>query len=443
MLLSMCAAWHIKIIFCESVEMKILLSASACSNEWGSEPGVAWRWAQVLGREHEVIVLTHQYFERHLSRARIEDGTNITFKYLSVPTFGLNESFYLNSRIYYVLWQLRCFLFCLSTGLHRDVDLIHHVTLGTFRFPAFLGLLGKPFVMGPLGGGERAPMRLARDLPWRDSVFEWVRLFGVLMSKVDPGVWINCLTADLILCKTEESKTALPSRFWGKCRVRQEIGVQLPIASKRVDALRSEVSGNDDAERRPLKALFAGRLIGWKGVHLAIGAIASARAQGADVTLTIAGKGSLRDWLEDLARREGVAEHVDFVGHLERDELTALYESHDVFVFPSLHDSSGNVVLESMRAALPIVCLDLGGPRYFVTEETGCVIETSNMSSAEISRAIGEVLVRMDRDRAWLNDKSARAGQKCPEFAWDAQVARAYGDITACVKPLEAARLAD
>src|SRR5262249_17128782 len=48
-------------------------------------------------------------------------------------------------------------------------------------------------------------------------------------------------------------------------------------------------------------------------------------------------------------------------------ELFELYDTHSLLLFPSLHDSGGFVVLEALSHGLPVVCLDLGGPREIVT----------------------------------------------------------------------------
>ncbi len=403
--------------------MKILLSASACSSEWGSEPGVGWRWAETLARDHEVVVLTHKFFEAHLRTAPKNPSSNLSYRYISVPTFGLSERVYLNSRLYYVFWQFYCLLYCLRTGLHKDVDLIHHLTLGTFRFPSFLGLLGKPFFMGPLGGGERAPTRLGRSAPLRNRLIERVRICGILFSKFDPGVWLNCLSSTLIFCKTEESRTALPSIFWKKCRIRQEIGIQMPAQPDSPSPRRNEDSS------RPLRALYAGKLIGLKGVHFAIEAVAEARRRGSDVTLTIAGEGPLQAWLVELARKAGVADSVEFLGHLDRASLLTAYADADVFVFPSLHDSSGNVVLEAMGAGLPVICLDLGGPKSFVSETTGFIVGASSMTVAQIPPAIANRLIELASDRPLLQRLSAAAVQRRTDFLWEKQVSRVYDDI--------------
>jgi glycosyltransferase involved in cell wall biosynthesis len=384
--------------------MKILLSAFSCSPKWGSESGVGWHWANELAREHQVFAITHQFFEAHLSEASSGRSDNLIYVYLPAPTFGMNEVRYLNSRLYYCFWQLYCLFFCLRSGIHRDVDFIHHLTWGTFRFPSFLGLLGKPFFIGPVGGGERAPARLFRSLPFWQRFHEFVRLGGILLSKVDPSVWLIGATATIILCRTEESKTALPSIFWKKCRIRQEIGVYPPP-----DNL-SQAPRLRDPGDTSLRAFYAGRLIGWKGVHLAIKGVADARRRGVDVTLTIAGEGPLRTWLQGLAHQSGVAEVVHFLGKLDRDVLQTMYSTMDVFLFPSLHDSGGSVVLEAMSAGLPLICLDLGGPPNFVSDEVGYAIQASSMNEVDVPEAIGKTLDELARNRPLLQMLSGEVG---------------------------------
>jgi glycosyltransferase involved in cell wall biosynthesis len=289
-------------------------------------------------------------------------------------------------------------------------------------------LLGKPFYIGPVGGGERAPTRLFRSLPFGQRFREFVRLGGIMLSKVDPSVWLIGATATIILCRTEESKTALPSIFWKKCRIRQEIG-----AYSAPDSL-SHAPRAEDPAGTSLRAFYAGRLIGWKGVHLAIKGVADARRRGADVTLTIAGEGPLRAWLQGVADQSGIADAVHFLGKLDRDVLQTMYLKMDVFLFPSLHDSGGSVVLEAMSAGLPLICLDLGGPPNFVNDEVGYTIQASAMNELDLVEAIGETLDELARNRPLLHMLSDGARRRYREFAWNRQVKLAYGDILESLK---------
>ena len=69
-----------------------------------------------------------------------------------------------------------------------------------------------------------------------------------------------------------------------------------------------------------------------------------------------------------LCQRLDLTHAVDWHGWMEQAKLGAIYAKHHAFLFPSLHDSSGNVVLEAMSHGLPVVCFDLGGPGVLVTD---------------------------------------------------------------------------
>ena len=61
-------------------------------------------------------------------------------------------------------------------------------------------------------------------------------------------------------------------------------------------------------------------------------------------------------------------------GVLHGEALARAYAQMDLFVFPSLTDTYGNVVLEAMSAGVPAIVTDKGGPQFIVQPgETGYV----------------------------------------------------------------------
>jgi glycosyltransferase involved in cell wall biosynthesis len=56
-------------------------------------------------------------------------------------------------------------------------------------------------------------------------------------------------------------------------------------------------------------------------------------------------------------------------------ELTELYYSHDLLLFPPPYDSGGFLVLEAVFHSMPVVCLDLGDPEEIATSRPGLIIE--------------------------------------------------------------------
>lgn len=123
-----------------------------------------------------------------------------------------------------------------------------------------------------------------------------------------------------------------------------------------------DLIGAPPAARGPAPVLLAmGRLHRNKAFDIAIRALPRiARAE-----LWLAGEGPEQAALADLARSEGVAERVRFLGW--RGDQAALLAACDVFLCPSRHEPLGNVVLEAFSAARPVVAAAADGPRELVT----------------------------------------------------------------------------
>lgn len=91
--------------------------------------------------------------------------------------------------------------------------------------------------------------------------------------------------------------------------------------------------------------------------------------------LVIVGNGDLEKYKDDLK-----GYNVVFLGHKQKEELSTIYASSDIFVFPSTTDTLGQVVLEAMASATPVIVTDEGGPCGIVNgsdENVGFVIPSS------------------------------------------------------------------
>ena len=398
---------------------RILLSAYACSSLWGSEPGVGWQWLLQLARSHEVVLVTHAFFREHLEDALAQAGVVAEVHYFQAPAFGLHPHRQLNSRIYYTWWQWRVRTLVRQLLAQRSFDLIHHLTWGTLRFPCLLGGLGVPLVMGPLGGGEAAPLCLFNGLPLKVQAFDYLRSISLLWVRLDPLATWGPRRAALVLCKSGESLRALPLSVQARAVVVPEIGSpEVDISQRRSAAVAPQA--------RRFRLLFAGRLLGWKGVALALAATARLVRSGLDVQLDIAGAGPLQAHLAQEITRHALQDRVRLLGAIPRAELMALYAAADLFVFPSLHDSSGNVVLEALSRGLPVVCLDLGGPATYVNASCGVVIATRGLSREALEGKLAEVLAALVTDPTRLASLSQHAAEHARRQSWEATVARAY-----------------
>ncbi len=380
--------------------MNILLSAFACRPNYGSEPGVGWNFAVELAKTHQVYVATRdsnrQPIEHYKSQENLPE--NITFLYYGLPTwigFRDTESFLIH--IYYFLWQIGLYFKAKKWIAAYNIDLIHHITYGVFRIPSFLAFLGKPFIFGPLGGGESYPLRLAKKLPRRHVLVDLLRNVINQVSVLNPLLLLSYRHSTLIVCKTNETLMKIPSRFHDRCIVSMEIGLgSIP-----------EVPDTPPADG--FKLLFVGRLIYWKGPHLVLKAFAPLVKQHPDCHLTMVGSGSDKAWLSAIAQELGIYAEINWIERVDQQQLFTMYPNYDFMLFPSLRDSSGNVVMEALAHRLPVLCLDLGGPCQIADPSCGVIIDTEHKNEEEVVRDITRALSELYEDRNLLLQKRSEA----------------------------------
>lgn len=373
--------------------MRILLSAFSFAPHQGSEPGVGWRWAQELAREHDVVVVTDTTRQALVEpELALHPQPRLQVVYFRPPWLRrvpLNSS---TAQVLYLLWQFALLGCARRLHAQQPFDLALHLTYGVFRHPSFLGALGVPFVFGPVGGGEDVPLRLKRSIHGSEKVKELLRSLANQVARVDPLLWWAYARADLILVKTAQTRDKLPWPVRQRAVVFPEIGVDAP----------PPLPATVRAAGAPLRLLFAGRLVGWKGAHLALMALALARARGVDATLDLVGRGPFEPQLRALSDKLALGAAVRFHAHMPQAELFNLYRQAHGFLFPSLHDSSGNVVLEAQAFGCPVICLDCGGPATLVNAQTAIVIATAGAGEAEVATRLADAV------QCWADDEPRR-----------------------------------
>ncbi len=130
-----------------------------------------------------------------------------------------------------------------------------------------------------------------------------------------------------------------------------------------------------------VKALYCGRVSVEKNLPLLTRlwprVRAEARREGIDAELVVVGDGPYRKQMEQELRGKGAA----FLGFRHGKELSAIYASSDLFLFPSTTDTLGQVVMESQASGLPVIVTDQGGPKEVVDHDlTGFVLPADDTS---------------------------------------------------------------
>ena len=107
--------------------------------------------------------------------------------------------------------------------------------------------------------------------------------------------------------------------------------------------------------------LFVGRLTKEKNVDFLIRAFALVQQQHPQTVLVIVAQGPEEEHLRHLIKELGLVERVFFTGRLGGQELVNCYHGADLFVFSSVTETQGLVVVEAMAAGLPTVAVDAYG----------------------------------------------------------------------------------
>jgi glycosyltransferase involved in cell wall biosynthesis len=367
-------------------------------------------------RWHEVYVLTRPVGRRAIE-ATWQARQRRLFRpvYVSVP--GWPRAWARRRRfvqLHYLLWQL-CAL-PVAAALHRRVrfEVVHHVTINTIDVPGFLWLLGAPFVWGPVGGGQVPPAALHGYFGprWPLELLRAARKWLVERSPLTGHV---ASRAALVLAANSDTEARL--RRAGAANLDRELdaGITSGAAGTRhADGAPLDAVGSP----RQLTVLWAGELVHRKAPAQALEAIAALRELGVPARLLVAGDGPLAGKLRAQSCRLGIADAVELLGRLDYGAMGEFYRLGDVFLFTSLRDTSGYVVLEAMAAGLPVVCLDHQGAAEMVPSDVGVKVPVGPPD--QVVRGLAAALAQL----AVARDQRIEIGQMARQHvigqhAWD------------------------
>ncbi len=252
------------------------------------------------------------------------------------------------------------------------------------RFRPDVVHVAEPMLLGAaaITWGER--LRVPVVSSYHTNLAAYCRYFG--LGALAPLLWAyrrflhnQCLTT---LCPSPS--TARELRRQGFTRVGlwpRGVDATLFSPERRSRGWRADIAGDPD---RPI-ALYVGRLSHEK--NLCTLAQAWRERSRKDAHLVLVGDGPARVDLERLL----AGQPVTFTGYLRGEELARAYASADLFAFPSLTETFGQVVQEAMASGLPVLGFDADGVRDLVRPaETGFLAPLGD--EAAFTRLLNELL---------------------------------------------------
>ncbi len=393
--------------------MRILVSAYACHPSPDPEafPGEAilgWNLVRELARTHRLDVLTRTYNRPAIEAARAADPSfTARFHYIdySKRLRRMTKDGYLGIRIYYWLWQRKAYRAAKALARTEAFDAAHQITFSNDWMPSYIGArLGLPFIWGPIGGGQKVPgplMEVLSPLERRKERTRW-RLQGVW--RATPARRRCGRNARAILVCNGETK-ALLGRWESKIRDFSVNGI--------APADLAPASGGRPRGER-FDVLYAGRLDAIKGLPLALRAFRLFSEARPEARFEIVGEGPEDGALKSLAAELRLGERVAFTPWLSRTDLLARMGRSDVFLFPSLRDGGGAVVIEAMAAGVPVLCLDVGGPGFHVRPEWGIKVAPGDPET--VVEGLAAALEDLAADDARRRAMGEAARRRAEEF---------------------------
>ena len=266
--------------------------------------------------------------------------------------------------------------------LAEPADAPETLRLPGFRIPGYPQLqAGWPAARALLAHWQRARpdlVHIVTEGPLGHSALRAARRLGIPASTsfhthfqnysrhYDLGWLAAPITAYLRRFHNQGVQTLVPTEE-GASQLRALGFLRLNVLARGVDTALFSPRRRDPGVRqrwgvtpRALAGLYVGRLAAEKNLELLVAAFEAIRRRRPDARLILVGDGPMTPRLR--ARHPGFV----YCGMRQGEDLAAHYASADLFLFPSLTETFGNVVLEAMASGLAMVAFDYAAARAHV-----------------------------------------------------------------------------
>jgi glycosyltransferase involved in cell wall biosynthesis len=388
-------------------DLHLLIVGHACFPDMGSEAGITWNWAWHLAERNRVWVIAHG-FRRALVEQYMHDHPRPNLHFIWVGPLGWWDPWHdptkpRGLRLHYLLWRYAAVAAAKRLMAMESIDIVHHVSWNSISAPPLLWRTGKPFVWGPIGGGQVLPWRFLTSVG-RAAVPELLRNLRVGIMPWTPSLRRTVARTDLLLAANGESASVLRRAGAGDVELLPDIGVPAELL---------QPPNPERAASPTLIVLWAGRHVRWKGLDIFLKVAKAVRTQ--DIRFLVAG-GGRHQWVERYARQLGLKDRVMFLGRLSWQEMQQRFAEADLFMFTSLRDTSGAVNFEALAKGCPVMCLNHCVWSYLPDAVAIKVPVTTPQAAVQ---AMASHIDALASDRARLRQMSQAAYSFATTQQWD------------------------
>lgn len=123
-----------------------------------------------------------------------------------------------------------------------------------------------------------------------------------------------------------------------------------------------------------------------------------------NIKLKIGGDGPLNEELHDYVNTLGIKDYVNFLGALSRAQVKEQTDSAHAFVLASFYETFGVVLIESLACGRPVVVTDSGGPRDFINESNGIIV--NDFTGEKLAAGMSELISKYSQYNQMLLSES-------------------------------------
>lgn len=393
--------------------LRVVLSCYSCEPNRGSEPGVGWAWALGMAKRQETFVLTRshkrQVIEAELAKLSLPENEKPHFLFVDVHPFicRLKKKGVVSTKLFYLIWQMKAHR--VLNALRLNADIIHHITFCSFVCVGFWWRRKEKVVIGPLGGTSTCRGAYLRLFPWKQRIKEFSRgISRRYFWQLNPFWMISRFYADKLFF-VDPQMAAKMGKGPEKTEALLELGVPKPMESSEFDSI---------PEKRN-QFVWAGMLEPHKGFEIAIRAFQQAFPMPENrPQLIVCGEGIERTKYERLVRELGLSDAVIFRGWLSQSEMWKVMRESKGFVFSSVRDTSGNVLVEALSLQTPVICFRHQGAALVTDESCAIRIEPSGWEASIDGFAKAMLRLHDSPDLVLQMGKKGRE-RVLANFTWD------------------------
>lgn len=160
--------------------------------------------------------------------------------------------------------------------------------------------------------------------------------------------------------------------------------------------------------------LYVGRISWEKNLRVLVEAFK--RMNHEEYHLVVIGDGPAKVSLEAGLKHTG---SVTFTGYLKGEQLAEAYASSDIFTFPSVSETFGQVVLEAQASGLPVVAMRSEGVKEIVSDGVSGILVDPTQDEERVIEEYQKAIIDISNDYKKYNSMSKHAVSISKQFTWE------------------------